>query len=493
MLNDLWEYATVDLAIKFCGYMGLRGLESPQSCGACAGHLRGTFFFKRGHPTRGNVKALFSTIAYRLALRIPWLKGPIPWAVENYLSFVGSAHAIQFEQLVLAPCQSLPNHNGNLLVWCPACPEPGLNSDPNCSQTPHHLRHCNQSQHTLDGNFQCNQFNKNTDPDDVSLCRGKGYFPPNDEYKEYLSKIKDSTDKSTCNYLKVVNKQDKKKFKNMAITGTVNCQCSHVFILSCVDLQYGVVLQTNELRQRKSGQPLDSSSGLRSKTSTYDIACEYYIKLEERFKKHFPDLVDDVKQMRWGVPSLHVQGHQDSCNYLFGTAYMECVGHFHGETAEHYWPEANQLGPHVRQMNNGHRQDTMIIHHVDWNHKKTMKIAVTLANARYAEKRDHFIGLSISFRDRLNKWKVMDRTPSKNGKEATSVYKHRTSKVPSQTAIYQAMLAQDDNFQSTMIPRNKLARLLNDALKIQDELQNRSRSKVSPDAGGELGHMREHM
>lgn len=50
-------------------------------------------------------------------------------------------------------------------------------------------RHLNQSQRTLDGNFQCNQFNKNTDPDDVSLCEGKGYFPPDSEYKEYLAGV----------------------------------------------------------------------------------------------------------------------------------------------------------------------------------------------------------------------------------------------------------------------------------------------------------------
>ncbi|KAJ7680057.1 hypothetical protein B0H17DRAFT_845537, partial [Mycena rosella] len=72
----------------------------------------------------------------------------------------------------------------------------------------------------------------------------------------------------------------------------------------------------------------------------------------------------------WGVPALHVQGYQESCSYLFGTAYMECIGHFHGETAEHYWPEANQLGPHVWQMNLGHHQDTMINHYSVWNHKK---------------------------------------------------------------------------------------------------------------------------
>jgi hypothetical protein len=50
---------------------------------------------------------------------------------------------------------------------------------------------------------------------------------------------------------------------------------------------------------------------------------------------------------------------------MFGTAYMECVGHFYGETAEQYWPEANQLGPLIRQMNSGHRHDTLIFHHGD--------------------------------------------------------------------------------------------------------------------------------
>ncbi|KAJ7799140.1 hypothetical protein B0H14DRAFT_2904257 [Mycena olivaceomarginata] len=350
--------------------------------------------------------------------------------------------------------------------------EPGFNSDPNCPKTPHHLRHCNQSQRTLDGNFQCNQFNKNTDPDDISLCAGKGYFPPHNEYKAYLAKIPVSCEKSTCNYLNVVNKQDKKKFKNMAVTGTVNCQCSHVFILSSIDLQLGErfantdAALAREIRQHKPSKEFEVVLRFEvddiDKVTTYDIACEFFINLESRFQQHFPDLAEDVKAIQWGVPSLHVQGHQDSCNYLFGTAYMECIGHFHGETAEHYWPEANQLGLHVRQMNNGHRQDTLIIHHGDWNHKKTMKLDTS-------KKRDHFIGLTVSFQDRVDGWRALERTTSKKGKEAISPYKHRTSKVPSQRAIYQAMLAQDETFQSSFTPKSKVAQFLNDALRIQDD------------------------
>ncbi|KAJ6474802.1 hypothetical protein C8R45DRAFT_935329 [Mycena sanguinolenta] len=351
---------------------------------------------------------------------------------------------------------------GNLLVWCPACPEPGFNSDPNCPSTPAHLSHLNQSQRTLDGNHQCNQFSKNTDPDDVSLCAGNAYFPLDSIYQDYLKSVKTSTE--------VVNKQDKKKFKNMAITGTVNCQCSHVFILSSVDLPHAERFANADyalaLAIRNHNPVDDFTFKLQleiddvDEAATYDIACAYVVNLETRFKDHFPNLLERVAKIRWGIPALHIQGHQDSCTYLFGTAYMECVGHFHGETAEHYWPEANQLGPHVRQMNLGHRQDTIINHH-------TSDLAEDLqaAKKKYLEKRDHYIGLSISFKDRVAEWEKMDRKSYKDGKEAFSVADNVL--VPSQLAIYQRMVTEDDNFAFTMIPKSKIAAFLDRGLHIQ--------------------------
>ncbi|KAJ7743253.1 hypothetical protein DFH07DRAFT_777465 [Mycena maculata] len=396
--------------------------------------------------------------------------------VFNYLTLkkrCGQFHGID----ILIPHRPV----GNLLVWCPACPEPGLNSDPNCPTTPAHLRrvnnyrHLNQSQRTLDGNHQCNQFSKNTDPDDVSLCAGKAYFPVDSTYQQYLKSVPASTAKATCNYLKVVNKQDKKKFNNMAITGTVNCQCSHVFILSCVDLPHAERFANSDyalamaLRNHKPSEEFTFKLQIEvddvDEAATYDIACEYVINLEKRFETYFPDQLASIRKMRWGVPALHVQGHQDSCTYLFGTGYMECIGHFHGKTAEHYWPEANQLGPHICQMNLGHRQDTMINHHGDWNYKKTMKIASDLAEdlqaarRKYLEKRNHYIGLSISFKDRVAEWQKTPRKTYKQGKEAV---------IPSQLSIYQAMLAQDDNFASTLVPKSKIAKFLDEGLKIQD-------------------------
>ncbi|KAJ7044412.1 hypothetical protein C8F04DRAFT_1250376 [Mycena alexandri] len=337
---------------------------------------------------------------------------------------------------------------------------------------PHRPRgnlHLNQSQRTLDGNHQCNQFSKNTDPDDVSLCAGKAYFPLESAYQEYLQSVPTSTEKATCNYLKVVNKQDKKKFNNMARTGTVNWQCSHVFILSCVDLPHAERFVNSDYALAMALKNHNPSEEFMfklqvevddvDKVSTYDIACQYIIYLEDRFEKQFPDQLEYIKKMRWGVPALHVQGHQDSCTYLFGTAYMECIGHFHGETVEHYWPEANQLGPH---------------HHGDWNHKKTSQLVSDLsegiveAKQKYKTKRDHFIALSLSFSDRVSEWKEIPRITSKQGKDAVSVYKHSTTKVPSQATIYDKMISDDNNFATTLVPRNKIAEFLDRGLKIQD-------------------------
>ncbi|KAK6984264.1 hypothetical protein R3P38DRAFT_3332856 [Favolaschia claudopus] len=400
--------------------------------------------------------------------------------VFNYLTLVkraGQLHGID----------TLLSHrpNGNLLVWCPACPEPGFNSDPNCPKTPHHLRHLNQSQRTLDGNHQFNQFSKNTDPDDISLCNGKGYFPLDSEYQAHLKTVKPTADKSTCNYLKVVNKQDKKKIKNMAITGTVNCQCSHVFILSSVDLPHAERFANADyalamaLRNRRPKDDFEFKLEIEvndvDEAATYDIACEYGCGPNFFWPQPYVDLADTIKKIRWGVPALHVNGHQDSCTYLFGTAYMECIAHFHGETAEHYWPESNQLGPHTRQMNLGHRQDTIIAHHGDWNHKKTSKIAFDLAEdiqdakRKYVEKRNHFIALSISYSEHLPQWQSLDRSPTKIGKEAVSVYKHDLTKGNSLTKSHlRKMLSDQENLESSMVPKSRIARFLDCGIKIQD-------------------------
>ncbi|KAJ7339721.1 hypothetical protein DFH08DRAFT_1013175 [Mycena albidolilacea] len=384
---------------------------------------------------------------------------------------------------------------GNLLVHCPVCPEIGVNVNVDVPPPPLYLRHLLQQQMTLDGNFHTGHFAKNCDPNDVSLCDGKAHFPPDKKYRAYLNSVPLSKEKSTCTYLKAVNRQDKKKFKNMDVTGTINAQCSHVFVVATVDMHHSERFANADaalarmLRKITPGKDADIKVQLAykaiDKVLTYDI-------IKERFQNS-PDLEDVagiIDCIRWGIPALHVTGHKSDCTYLFGTAYMDCVGHFHGETAEAYWPSANKIGGHARQANNGHRQDMLVDNANDWNWKKIVNMHVSLyddllsAKKLFLEKRKLFIGLSLSHPANIPAWRSMARQTKKGPKGVISVYRHTASKgedeqllcgiiltkisVPSQTAIYERMKASLDNFASTQVSTNQVGLFLNEGMKIQD-------------------------
>ncbi|KAK6985121.1 hypothetical protein R3P38DRAFT_3374765 [Favolaschia claudopus] len=156
--------------------------------------------------------------------------------------------------------------------------------------------------------------------------------------------------------------------------------------------------------------------------TTYDIACEYMINLPSRFAQQFPDLLESIKKIRWGVPALH---HSWSVKLISMAKPLSTT----------YWPELNQLGPHTLQMNLGHRQDTIIAHHGNWNHEKTSKIVFDLAEdiedakRNYVEK--HFKLFPVLLQN-LGK-KLLVYTSTKQRKKA----------------IFEKMLTDEENFKST--------------------------------------------
>lgn len=105
---------------------------------------------------------------------------------------------------------------------------------------------------------------------------------------------------------------------------------------------------------------------------SYDCACQYSIKLIEHFEEDYPHLAEEMKCLRFAIPLVHVHNHKDDCTYLFACIYLVCLAHFHGETAEHVWPELNTLCGQLSQMNRGPREELIIAHSGYWNHKKLM-------------------------------------------------------------------------------------------------------------------------
>ncbi|KAF8189420.1 hypothetical protein K438DRAFT_1763643 [Mycena galopus ATCC 62051] len=373
---------------------------------------------------------------------------------------------------------------GNIVLYCPLCPEPGFNMDNKMLNLPKHLRHLNQGRDTVDGNFHCTKSTKNSDPKDYLLYQGSGFFPSNSELEEHLAHVKRvpiTRERSTCNYLKAVNNQDKKKFKNMEITGIVNVQCSHLFVkASTAQADFGRKYANVDLalaqaiRQYITAKHVGNAQFIIEfesvdQVGSYDLACVYSVNVVERFMEYFPDLVPIVKKIRWAVPALHIQGHQANCMYEFGTCYMQATGHFHGKTAEVYWPELNQIGTQVTQQSGGHRQDTIMLHHNDWNYKKTVK-AYSLP--RRCNDQKHYLSLCSTYARCIigEGWLAKDREPDcKDRKYTKSIYRHMSNKVPTLTAIYEHMLENEAVIPNSTAAHNKVAAFMCDGILIQED------------------------
>jgi hypothetical protein len=110
MLDNLFKWATRGNSFRpICWLHGPAGAgKSAIMQTLCrklqdAGYLGGTFFFKRGHSTRGDAKVLFATLAYQLALNDDNLKPLISQRVEDNPSIVGRDMDVQLHKLIVKP------------------------------------------------------------------------------------------------------------------------------------------------------------------------------------------------------------------------------------------------------------------------------------------------------------------------------------------------------------------------------------------------------
>ncbi|KAJ7194576.1 hypothetical protein GGX14DRAFT_377899, partial [Mycena pura] len=78
------------------------------------GRLGASFFFKRGHPSRGNARKLIATIAYQLAMLFPDFKDLVSKIIYEDPSILDRSLATQLQALIFGPC--LANTNKAVVV-----------------------------------------------------------------------------------------------------------------------------------------------------------------------------------------------------------------------------------------------------------------------------------------------------------------------------------------------------------------------------------------
>ncbi|KAG1723626.1 hypothetical protein EDB19DRAFT_1645171, partial [Suillus lakei] len=125
---------------------------------------------------------------------------------------------------------------GDLTLFCPACPQPGINislsGDESLDETPSWKYTWS---FVMDENFKAEHLHPIKPFDEVWLSYGLGFMVGNDRYKKHLAEAADTVEKSTCNNHQAVNQANaaRHKLESMGI-GEVACAQHGCFVLlSC--------------------------------------------------------------------------------------------------------------------------------------------------------------------------------------------------------------------------------------------------------------------
>jgi hypothetical protein len=77
---------------------------------------------------------------------------------------------------------------GSLSIFCPSCPQPGINLPPDWSDLPSWVT---RRTITVDGNFHADHIKMRRPDLDIMLTDGQGYMVDDNRYKEYLKVAKE--------------------------------------------------------------------------------------------------------------------------------------------------------------------------------------------------------------------------------------------------------------------------------------------------------------
>ncbi|KAK0215115.1 hypothetical protein IW262DRAFT_1300341 [Armillaria fumosa] len=279
-----------------------------------------------------------------------------------------------------------------------------------------------------------------------------------EKYLEEAESIKPKGDgkKIPCNNHKAVTSQNA-YFENCEYMGVAQVQCSHVFVRATADFLKGEVQWTMDNALHHALLLANLVSDKNDSVDivfSYNINCQYSIHIPERFEVATLQLSKHhaVRSIKI-IPLCHIKGYQEKCNEDFNLAYINCISHFHGETAVQFWAFSNGLGPQIHQMNLEHGHEIYFHHANDWNYCKLINIShelqkdIQYAHQQLAQHGAYFQRLTASLpQEQVAAWEKLPHEPPLQGSRKgasegyVSPYRHRKLKVPSMDNAIEALL-----------------------------------------------------
>ncbi|KAI6127050.1 hypothetical protein F5141DRAFT_1210355 [Pisolithus sp. B1] len=262
--------------------------------------------------------------------------------------------------------------DGGLALFCPACPQPGLNLPADWKVW--YDRDTIMRQYVMDGNFTAQHMKMNKPELDVALSDGKGYMVSELPYHSHLQQSLYSKERSTCSNHRAINAANINK-SNLQSTGigATACAWHGCFVPhSVVDFQKGE-------RYMNTDYSICNALAYGSERITkalviYDVGCQWSVNFRSRVKNSPSLLLPPALEIVPAVGKFHLAAHKLSCFPRYSLNFVKGTGHLDGEILETLWAPFNKISPTARSMTQAHRQEVYDDHMRDSDWKKLVGI-----------------------------------------------------------------------------------------------------------------------
>ncbi|KAF9028249.1 hypothetical protein BDZ89DRAFT_934883, partial [Hymenopellis radicata] len=294
---------------------------------------------------------------------------------------------------------------GDLVVVCPACPQPGLNMHVKLPTDPDYV---DRMFLAIDANFRLKRADVSSSERDPALNAGCAYFVEEETFDKYINlyeKVVPDED-STCNKHDALKLASMRGGKGTASTGVGAVVCARH------DTKRGSAVVNLKKGEKYIYMDYAFLSTLRLNTPddlviSYDIACQWSKKLTKRIAVYPPWLHprQSMEHMLYLVPKFHLPAHIPFCRFLYSFNWTPKVGRTEGEAPERSWSANNGSATSTREMGPGSRRDTLDDHFGDQNWRKVclmMPALVEKLEEAVKERATHvvaFLGYEASLAD----------------------------------------------------------------------------------------------
>ncbi|KAJ7113911.1 hypothetical protein C8R44DRAFT_740790 [Mycena epipterygia] len=254
---------------------------------------------------------------------------------------------------------------GELVLRCRACPQPGRNLPPDWDKIdwesmPEDLRYKYFLLLAQDCNFRLINRAISSEAKDPIVDDGMGHFVNQELYTKFLRNHVSEEEISSCSGFQAMFLANKKRVRGLRTTGVggVTCARHNMWRANGIgDLQLG---------ERFCNMDFIMFSSLLNTIIlylilSYDIACQYSKKIWTRMPglpEHM-HLNVDFANVWFKVPNFHLPPHKPWCHSPFSFHWMWGAGRTHGETIEQNWEFTNGAASSTKMMGIGARHSAL--------------------------------------------------------------------------------------------------------------------------------------